>query len=74
MTVSELRMIGVLILAVLLLHEAWWGVKHLTCKPAHCECSLPHKLLAGLPLHGQTVTDATYWRAAATCWSGCAQA
>ena len=65
MTVSELRMTGLLILIVLLLHEAWWGIRHLTCKPAHCECSLPHKFLAGLPLHGQTVTDATYWRAAA---------
>ena len=64
-TVSDaLRVAGVLILAVLLAHEAWWGFRHLTCKPAHCECSLPHKFLAGLPLHGHTVTDATYWRAA----------
>jgi len=66
-TVSDaLRMLGAAILIVLLTHEVWWAFKHLTCKPAHCECSLPHKFLAGLPLHGHTVTDATYWRAAAS--------
>jgi hypothetical protein len=65
-TASEpLRVLGLLILGLLLVHEAWWGFKHLTCKPAHCDCSLPHKFLAGLPLHGHVVTDATYWRPAA---------
>jgi len=55
---------GGLILAVLAVHEAVFAVRHLTCKPDHCSCPLTHKLLAGTPLHGHTVTDATYWRKA----------
>ena len=55
---------GWVILAVLGVHELWWSVRHLTCKPAHCDCPVRHKFLAGMPLHGHTVTDATYWRAA----------
>ena len=62
-TVSE--GLGVAILAVLTVHEVVWGLRHLTCSPATCRCPVSHKFLAGLPLHGQTVTDATYWRAAA---------
>jgi len=58
--------LGWAILAALLAHEAVFVVRHLTCKPAHCKCPLPHKFLAGIPLHGQTVTDATYWRKANT--------
>ena len=59
-----LPMLGCAILAVLVLHESWFAMRHLTCKPAHCECPVSHKFLAGLPLHGHTVTDATYWRPA----------
>jgi hypothetical protein len=55
---------GALILGALLVHEVLWGFRHLTCPPAHCRCPVTHKFLAGLPLHGHTVTDATYWRAA----------
>ena len=61
---TALPVLGWAILAALTVHEIWWSIKHLTCKPAHCECSLVHKFLAGLPLHGHTVTDATYWRSA----------
>jgi hypothetical protein len=65
-TVSDaLRVLGVLILGVLAVHELWWGFKHLTCPPAHCRCPVRHKFLAGLPLHGHVVTDATFWRPAA---------
>lgn len=64
-TVSDaLRVIGVLILGGVLLHELWWGFRHLTCPPNHCACPVLHKFLAGHPLHGHTVTDATFWRAA----------
>jgi len=59
-----LPLLGVAIVAVLTVHEAVFAVRHLTCRPDHCKCPLMHRLLAGLPLHGQTVTDATYWRAA----------
>jgi hypothetical protein len=67
-TVSEpdgLRVLGVLILGVLVVYEVVYVVRHLMCPPAHCRCPVPHKFLAGLPLHGHVVTDATYWRAAA---------
>ena len=65
MTASEvLPVLGWVTLAVLAVHEAVYAVRHLTCRPDHCKCPLTHKLLAGLPLHGQRVTDATYWRAA----------
>ena len=63
MTVT-LSVLGWVILAVLGAHELWWGVRHLTCPPAHCGCPVLHKFLAGLPLHGHVVTDATFWRAA----------
>jgi len=56
--------LGWAILAVLVAHEAVYSVRHLTCKPKQCVCPLRHKLLAGKPLHGQTVTDATYFRKA----------
>ena len=56
--------LGWAILAVLVVHETVYSVRHLTCKPNQCECSLRHKLLAGLPLHGKTVTDATFFRKA----------
>ena len=65
MTASDLLpVLGWVILAVLAVHEAVFTVRHLTCKPDRCECLLTHKLLAGRPLHGQTVTDATYFRKA----------
>jgi hypothetical protein len=67
-TVSEpdgLRVLGALLLGVLAVYEVVYGVRHLMCPPAHCRCPVPHKFLAGLPLHGHVVTDATYWRAAA---------
>jgi hypothetical protein len=56
--------LGWAILAVLVAHEAVYSVRHLTCKPNQCECPLRHRLLAGKPLHGKTVTDATYFRKA----------
>jgi hypothetical protein len=56
--------LGWAILAVLMAHEAVYSVRHLTCKPNQCDCPLRHKLLAGKPLHGKTVTDATYFRKA----------
>ena len=59
-----LPLAGWVVLAGLVTHEVVFVVRHLTCKPDHCHCPLTHKLLAGLPLHGHTVTDATYWRAA----------
>ena len=61
---DPLSMIGVLILGALAVHEVVFVVRHLTCPPAHCGCPLTHRFLAGLPLHGHVVTDATYWRAA----------
>jgi hypothetical protein len=67
-TVSEpdgLRVLGALLLGVLAVYELVYGVRHLMCPPAHCRCPVPHKFLAGLPLHGHVVTDATYWRSAA---------
>jgi len=60
----HLPVLGRVILAVLTVHELVFAVRHLKCTPDKCECPLPHKLLAGLPLHGKTVTDATYWRRA----------
>ena len=56
--------LGWALLAVLVVHEAWFTVRHLTCKPKQCVCPLRHKLLAGKPLHGENVTDATYFRKA----------
>lgn len=61
---AALPVLGWMILAGLGLHETVFVARHLTCKPAQCTCPLTHRLLAGLPLHGQTVTDATYWRKA----------
>ena len=63
-TGGVLSLAGWVVLAGLVTHEVVFVVRHLTCKPDHCHCPLTHKLLAGLPLHGHTVTDATYWRAA----------
>ena len=63
-TGGVLPIAGWVTLAALILHEVVFAVRHLTCRPDHCHCPLTHKLLAGLPLHGKTVTDATYWRAA----------
>lgn len=60
-----LTMAGWAILALVLAHELRWCWKHRECPPNHCECSRLHKFLAGLPAHGHTVTDATYWRHAA---------
>jgi hypothetical protein len=59
-----ISLLGYAVLAVLTAHEACFALRHLTCKPAHCDCPVSHKFLAGLPLHGHTVTDATYWRPA----------
>ena len=56
--------LGWVILAVVTVHEVVFAVRHLMCRPDHCRCPLTHKLLVGLPLHGHTVTDATYWRRA----------
>ena len=61
---AVLPILGWVILAALGAHEVVFTIRHLTCQPDRCHCPLTHKLLAGLPLHGKTVTDATYWRAA----------
>ena len=62
--IGALPLLGWAVMAAVAVHEAVFAVRHLTCRPDHCQCPLSHKFLAGTALHGHTVTDATYWRKA----------
>ena len=61
---SAMTWAGYLGLAVVILHEAWHGVRHAFKCNHHVKCICPAstRFLTGRTFHGHVVTDATYWR------------
>lgn len=55
---------GYLGMAIVVLHEAWFGVRHAFKCNHHVKCVCPatSRFLTGRTFHGHVVTDATYWR------------
>jgi len=56
-------MLPLLILFALAAHHTAGGLRHVVkCDDRRCRCWLPHRFLAGRPMNGKTVTNATFWR------------
>ncbi len=64
MVTVALAVAGYLGMAVVVLHEAWYGVRHAFKCNHHvkCECPASSRFLTGRTFHGHVVTDGTYWR------------